>query len=89
MRITIEHDDGRVEVRENVMSIHTFSDEEFDELIREYNECHMEIPEDFIDEIRYEIADEMDPDYYTVSEWMMDIIEDLVVRIKKERFELG
>ena len=80
MRITIEHDDGRIEVRENVMSIHTFSDEEFDELIREYNECHMEI--------RYEIADEMDPDYYTVSEWMMDIIEDLVVRIKKERFEL-
>jgi len=78
MKITIEHDDGRIEVRENIFSVHTFSEVEFRCLIEYFNYADGDplTPEE-VEKLRPYIKEDLDPGFYSVMEWELDIIGDL------------
>lgn len=71
MRITIEHDDGRVEVREEVASYAIFTEEDLRNYIDNYNDYHNEkIKEDDVELVRERMIELLSPDYYSRCEWM-------------------
>ena len=79
MRITIEHDDGRTEVRENVACFGIFSESDITGFINSYNDYHDEkIEGDDVDLATDRILDLLTPDYYSLSEWMDYELEDFM-----------
>jgi len=71
MRITIEHDDGRVEVRENVACFTAYTETDMNDFIESYNDYHNEkIEGDDVDRVKERMTELLVPDSYSLCEWM-------------------
>lgn len=79
MRITIEYDNGRTKVLENVASFRIFTKSDLTDFINNYNDYHDEKIEGAdVDRAREYLADRLSPDYYSLSEFADYELEDFM-----------